>query len=1150
MLTRPRIALIAICAIAAIAAGILVVRSLTGLPRPGSEKYEQVTRAFYRGLAALEVGLVDDAKREFTAVTTQVPEEPAAWANLGLAHLRLGELDEAATPIEQALMLAPDNADLALLAGRMEISRGRLDDGIAHLRRAVELEPGALQSRFALFEEVERAGSADADTQALAQIDELAKLAPQNIAVIVERARIAAKTQDRQRLTESIERLKPIAEGWPPAAVEQYQALQAALAANDFPVAQQSTAFLRNVLARVPAFSEDLSAIRTPTELISEPIDRFIVLPPPASMPAAPDLSLTFAEEAIAQSLKQPVGVVVAVPTGDGPQELFAGDSVFALQSLMRAGARIPFPRPDDSDTVPTSTSVAVADWNGDFRNDIVVSGESGVRLFLQQTNGDFADQTPTDAKSGNCVCHGVWAADVEMDGDIDVVAADENAPFVLRNNADGSWTRLAMFGGMRTAVDFAWGDLDHDGDPDAVFLADGGDGVPRLHAFANRQAGDFAVLPSVPATAPLTLTIGDLNADGAFEVVAFEASGAIRALTYSNGQWTSRDIATWPAFDPDEVTERLFIADFDNNGAMDLVATSARESRIWLGNESRELQLVEALPRMSHVFPAGDLNGDGRLDLAGIMAGAKVVRLLNKGRTSYHWKQIRLRAQETAGDQRVNSFGVGGYLEARAGLLFQKHLVTGGPVHIGLGTQSSIDVARIVWPNGIAQAEFGLDVDDVIEVEQRLKGSCPWVFTWDGTRMVFVTDFLWRSPLGLRINAQDTAGITQTEDWVRLRGDQLVARNGLYDVRITAELWETHFFDHVSLMAVDHPADTEVFVDERFSPTSPPALKVHAVRNLRPVARAVDHRGTDVTGTIIRRDGEYLSTFSRGRYQGIAEDHFVEVELDGSSADALIATGWIYPTDSSINVAIAQAGITPRGLSLEALNANGSWRVVNGDLGFPAGKDKTLVIDLSGVSGARKVRLRTNLEIYWDSLQLGARSTSPIRTTRIAASGAELRYRGFSNTVSPRGNAPERAEYDRVVSTSPRWRDLTGYHTRFGDVRELIEQVDDRYVIMNAGDELRLQFPESPAAGTGWRRDFVLIGDGWEKDGDYNTGFSQTVLPLPSHDNPAYGAGSTSLELEDDPVYQRHREDWQRFHTRYVTPRRFLDALQPARRN
>jgi len=119
------------------------------------------------------------------------------------------------------------------------------------------------------------------------------------------------------------------------------------------------------------------------------------------------------------------------------------------------------------------------------------------------------------------------------------------------------------------------------------------------------------------------------------------------------------------------------------------------------------------------------------------------------------------------------------------------------------------------------------------------------------------------------------------------------------------------------------------------------------------------------------------------------------------------------------------------------------------------------------------------------------------------------------------------------------------GYHTRFGEVGELLAGVDDRYVIMNAGDELRLEFPERPAPAAGWRRDFVLIGDGWEKDGDYNTGFSQTVLPLPSHAKPAYGKGVEGLELEDDPVYQAHRDDWERFHTRFVRPEGFINGVR-----
>ena len=147
--------------------------------------------------------------------------------------------------------------------------------------------------------------------------------------------------------------------------------------------------------------------------------------------------------------------------------------------------------------------------------------------------------------------------------------------------------------------------------------------------------------------------------------------------------------------------------------------------------------------------------------------------------------------------------------------------------------------------------------------------------------------------------------------------------------------------------------------------------------------------------------------------------------------------------------------------------------------------------------------------------------------------------------TTSPRGDAPETPVYDRKANVTQRWRDLVGYHTRFGSVNALLSEVDDRYVIMNAGDEMRLRFPEQPAPDAGWRRDFVLIGDGWEKDGDYNTGHSQTVLPLPSHDRPAYGEAHAPGDLEDDPVYQRHRADWEEYHTRWVTPSAFIRGLR-----
>ena len=121
-------------------------------------------------------------------------------------------------------------------------------------------------------------------------------------------------------------------------------------------------------------------------------------------------------------------------------------------------------------------------------------------------------------------------------------------------------------------------------------------------------------------------------------------------------------------------------------------------------------------------------------------------------------------------------------------------------------------------------------------------------------------------------------------------------------------------------------------------------------------------------------------------------------------------------------------------------------------------------------------------------------------------------------------------------------WRDLIGYCTRYGDVRELLEKIDDRYVIMNAGDEIALRFaaPEGPPPG--WKRDFVWVSDGWEKDGNLNTRFSKTVLPLPYHGMTAYD--KPPGRLEDDPVYRRFPDDWKKYHTRYVTPALFERGL------
>jgi hypothetical protein len=416
---------------------------------------------------------------------------------------------------------------------------------------------------------------------------------------------------------------------------------------------------------------------------------------------------------------------------------------------------------------------------------------------------------------------------------------------------------------------------------------------------------------------------------------------------------------------------------------------------------------------------------------------------------------------------------------------------------------------------------------------------------------MSFVKDCApWSPAIGLRINNYQTARVGQTEEWVKIRGDQLVPREGFYDLRITAELWETYYLDRYRFAVVDHPAGTEVFVDERTA-RNPPALRVYTLAAPQPFVSATDDAGADVSDVVRRRDGRHLDTFGRGPYQGVTRDHYVELELNEEASREgplwLVAHGWLHPTDASINVAISQGNLPPpKGLSLEVADGRGGWAVARPDLGFPAGKNKTILVDLNGVfkTGApRRLRLRTNMEIYWDALEWAAEAEgAPAKITSLAPSTAELRFRGFSEMTSAGDSSPETPDYHRLASTGQRWRDLVGYYTRFGDVRELLADVDDRVVLANAGDELVLRFPAQPPPPPGWARDYVLIGNGWIKDGDYNSMFSKTVLPLPSRDREYYTTLPT--RLEDDLVYSRHPQDWQNFHTRYVTPQVFKGGL------
>ena len=477
--------------------------------------------------------------------------------------------------------------------------------------------------------------------------------------------------------------------------------------------------------------------------------------------------------------------------------------------------------------------------------------------------------------------------------------------------------------------------------------------------------------------------------------------------------------------------------------------------------------------------------------------------------------------------------------------------MITSPVLHFGLGDHSAVEFARIVWPNGLVQSEFELKPNQSVLAAQRLKGSCPFLFAWDGQRMQFLKDVAPMSaPLGAHIDTTVLEKINQTQQWFKIEGRQLTPRDGYYDLRLTDEYWETYYIDHYSLLAVDHPQGSYVYVDERVA--DPPApLRFYVTAEPRPFASARDDSGRDVGAVVGQLDAKYLDGFGVGQYQGLTRDHWVELELPPDAPQQgplyLIGDGFLHPWDDTITIARSQGSSpAPQDLLIEVPDRAGHWVVAKDHLGIPAGRLKTVVIDLTGIfrhGAQRRLRLRTNMEVYWDKLAWAAGlPDTPVRTRTLTLSAADLGYRGFSLLTQEGLASPELAHYDTLAGTSPQWRNLEGYHTRYGDVRELLEKVDDRIVIASSGDELRMRFLVAPPPQAGWLRDFIFSGDGWMKEGDYNFHFSQTVLPLPRHSMTTYTA--PLLPLEEDRSYRLHPSDWQQFHTRYVTPEAFARAL------
>jgi hypothetical protein len=233
----------------------------------------------------------------------------------------------------------------------------------------------------------------------------------------------------------------------------------------------------------------------------------------------------------------------------------------------------------------------------------------------------------------------------------------------------------------------------------------------------------------------------------------------------------------------------------------------------------------------------------------------------------------------------------------------------------------------------------------------------------------------------------------------------------------------------------------------------------------------------------------------------------------------------------------------------IQVINKQGEWETVIDNVGFPMGKDKTIISDLSGkfLTGDHRIRIRTNMDICWDYIFFsGTLSDESVISTILSPASADLHYRGFSAGFRKGGRfGPHWFDYSSV-SKDPKWLDLKGNYTRYGNVLPLLTGTDNRYIISNAGDEVTIKFDGTllPVLKPGWKRDFLINFVGWVKDGDLNTAYGNTVLPLPFHGMKSYPPSPADI-YPDDPELQKYNNE---YNTRVVSQEGYLNAIKGKR--
>jgi hypothetical protein len=1101
---------------------------------------------FYQAVGHLEMDQFDEAAAILTELDKTSGHDPAVLANLAVAHLGRREPEQGVALARRAAAATPDNTDIAVILAVALHAHDQPVEALSILRRAVKGDPHHVNALWLLIDALESPTGDGTQAELLSTYDRLLGRVPRNVVVLLQSAQARAQAGDLDLALRHVDRVRAMFDADLAKLRTELDRLAEAGAAGNPSFVKRTILQAHGLMKLTNRYQPDRTALGGTLDKVPSAVPHPIH-PLDGKPTDAIRATVRFEDQtealglAIVANDPSVLSIAIGTVTDDRAPALFVvRDDKPGSLFVRRDGRFVDVTAALGLGGLPSCRSARWVDLNNDRRMDLVLSGQERVMLLLSTSQGRFVDATETHGQALRKASIGVTAFDFDNDGDLDLIGWDTTALTYCRNDGEGTLTEVTEIAGLPTelagVVDITAVDLDDDGDIDLCVTT--GDGDSRWRVYANERNSRFREVTADIVTDGITFTsppvIADFDNNGWYEVLDAATGNSIEI---------GADFAVrkrTPTTQPVSPATGVVVVDIDRDGRLDLVRVGDD------GSTNQSGVTVDA----GDSLLAFDLDADGAVDLLSSSGRAWI----NKTDGAGHWFAVSLAAL-IEGSTKFNAFGIGSTIEIRAGAMYQKRRVTGATTWFGLGPYTHADVTRITWPNGAYTSydhrltdRMSLAGDQVIVETQSLKGSCPYLYAWNGEAFEFVTDVLWRSALGMPIRANVLGHHQTADDYFKIPGEQLRVRDGRYVLQFTEELWETAYFDYTRLMVVDHPVGTDIFVDEKCEVPPYAPHRIYRVRSPRPVKSAVDNRGRKLTDILAKRDGRFVTGYPLTRYQGVAEDHDLILDLGAFAADAeirLFLTGWLWPTDAGVNVAASQnATLDVRPPSLSVIDEHGAWSTAIGFLGFPSGKNKTMVVDLTGkfAGDEHRVKIATNMMIHWDQVffTVGEQSFD-MRVTELPITAADLHDRGCSYEYRQIPDGPFLPDY-AAVDPHRRWRDLVGDYTRFGDVTELLTAPDSMYVITKAGDEITLEFDASRVSPLpdGYRRDFVIHTDGWLKDGDLNTAAGKTVGPLPFRGMSAYPYPAD----EAYPATAEYAAYRKNYNTRSVDQQPFRDAV------